>query len=275
VIREVKTPPSVCTGSSKKTSFTWIAGHRVNLPPSIHERHQEVHTLAKTHVYNPIPSSPHPILPPNYEVEAILLGNTLATSHLSRMITTKMYREDQKNKIMKDTRCNIKQFNMIDWDAHKAALLDNNRFHQISNCKLIFALVHTNQQSEKYYGIPGHCPCCHHDLETFDILSCPSTTAKSHRKDARSTLEQTLTKINTPSILSSAILFGLDSFINNQGVIAHNGKHAFYGSVQPTAMIAANCIMSQFLQGARSYKVELAKNGVNYKLTSVPQHLIY
>ena len=107
-------------------------------------------------------------------------------------------------------------FQSIHWDAHERAFKSHTRTNQIMIAKIIHNLVNTNYQNHKFYGKSPLCPCCQTSVETLQhILSCTSQGSTETREEALLTLETDLTSINTPPQVTEAIIYGVQTWIDN------------------------------------------------------------
>jgi hypothetical protein len=74
-------------------------------------------------------------------------------------------------------------FDSVHWEAHGAALKKANK-QRIHYTKLVFDILPTHSQVNKYDGGNRKCPSCDHSVENRDhILRCPSQCAVKWRTE--------------------------------------------------------------------------------------------
>ena len=81
-------------------------------------------------------------------------------------------------------------FNVIHWEAHGAALKKVNK-RRIHYTKMMFDILPTNSQANKYDKGKRTCPTCDHSTENRDhILRCGHSDAITWRADLKSDLTE-------------------------------------------------------------------------------------
>lgn len=228
-----------------KVKFKWLPGHK-RADDLLSKIQRTVQPAAKQR--NSENSTPTSILPPSYKI-AISYKGQLIPTNLRKIVQKVAHTTDLQETVMKNTGWTLSQFKEINWLAHERAFLSLGHFHQISICKLVHNLICTNNTQKRYYGKPDLCPRCEVGSESMSqLLCCPSKYSSNHRRIAQEELVSQLNNIGTPERITSTILYGLSSFVNQTNGKLH-GKPTTFGSIVPQDMLATQCITSQTALG--------------------------
>lgn len=157
---------------------------------------------------------PHPawacqaIPHPDSAVELLQQGHII-TSHILQMVIEVRHTANTRKMIIKRAKWLDTIIGKIDWDSHEAAVKHNKTLQYLSLCKIIHANYHTCSRDNKFYGLPHGCPFCD-EKETFNhVFTCPSDHPSAFRAMAKDTLKEALSKLNTPKVLTTVLLHGI------------------------------------------------------------------
>jgi hypothetical protein len=115
----------------------------------------------------------------------------IVTEGLDRVVNHNINKPALKEKLMKDNAWTEEQVESVAWEEYYMALRDILRSHRASIAKLSHKLWHTNQQNQKYYGLPDTCILC----KSIDhIYQCTHPSAATHRAKAQAKLLAQLNK---------------------------------------------------------------------------------
>lgn len=169
-----------------------------------------------------------PQLPPIYEAELIHNGH-LITSRLSKVVCSVLHDHCLQLHIIKRQGWSQADFDRVDWEAHRLAYVSYKCPQRISISKLAHGLYHTNSEAHKLYGKDVTCPCCGDQPETLShVFRCHAARCIDNRREAKNILQVAIEVAKTPAKLSSAILYGINSF-EQQGT----GNHQYHPTEAP------------------------------------------
>jgi ribonuclease HI len=223
----------------------WVKGHYKGKKEISHKLNDAADKLARdfNSTIRPQAKSPPPI-PPMFEVE-LLHQNQVITSRLGQVISTALHEAKLGAYIRNKASWSEDTFNRVNWVAHKQAFTSYKRVPQLSICKLVHGLYHTNREANKLYGTTDKCPCCESHIETLQhVFWCQEEHCRNHRHEARDKLKTTLTSCKTPQKLLAMILHGIEEW---ESIESANDKPVplYRGSVLPEDILLIQAFQEQ------------------------------
>ncbi len=129
-----------------------------------------------------------------------------------------MHFSNLREKLEKDSKWDNHQYEQIEWEAHRTAILSLPCSHKTSISKLSHKLWNTNKQNSRFYHEPNMCPSCLCCPETWHhVFSCQNPRSIHERESAQEILLESLTGI-TPPLLLSTIMFGISQWSSHPNI---------------------------------------------------------
>jgi len=188
-----------------KITAEWTPGHpSVTDPRGEQVKNATAHSLAVKRLQQPMSTG--------YEddilttpIISVLHREAPITKGLPQQIMADVHYGALQHKLLKDNEWTEEVFQRIDWDSYHRAIISLPRPHRLSISKLSHNLWNTNCQNSKFYGHESSCPYCSMPETQQHVFYCPSATATENRTQALQTLQQSLSKASTPTVLLQQI----------------------------------------------------------------------
>jgi hypothetical protein len=227
----------------------WVKSHYTGPDRGLpHDLNEEAHSLANTFLYTSnedYKPGPKVIDPPSQEV-SIQFENYTLTKGLVTQAKFNFGAMSLQNTIMKQARWDDSTFHGVDWAAYDKAFSRLTKSRQMSIAKISHGLLNTNYQNHKYYGTSSMCPCCWDDIETLQhVFSCQHEEVSTHRTEQLHHLQHNLTTIQTPHLISAAIIHGISSWMEKEVGLIDSLHCTLSHSVVPAHMIITQAYNAQ------------------------------
>jgi hypothetical protein len=182
--------------------------------PTLINLSEDLGALINTHRDTPlsVPSEEEYINPQTNPVVLLYKGRPLVTT-ITKSLRYTLYSPAIIATICKQEQLTERQFDQIDWLAHKQAFQHSWSCKWIIYTKLAHKLLNTQVQNKKFYGNSDICHCCKSGSETLlHAFTCPSVEVTSFRQKQQIILWTALDNFPTPEPIIHQIRTGILQF---------------------------------------------------------------